>query len=234
MFYNPNLRKGKRRMLNDILYDYKDLMKKMGKELQAKRRLKEVLQGPLFAVMMIIYILFALIYYMAKKENIVGTIVVYIMIIVMSAVFMWINKRQIKDRRTETYENEIKRSERLACVLREKHSIVSEEDVKTLYIMVENMLNSNTLGKKIRKGVSAILSIGFVPAILVVVSVAIQNMHEYLYTIVYFIIAFTCFSIGIWMIIVSFFHVLKYDSSKEKLRYYLNIILIKHMCICDK
>ncbi len=221
-------------MLNDILYDYKDLMKKMGKELQAKRRLKEVLQGPLFAVMMIIYILFALIYYMAKKENIVGTIVVYIMIIVMSAVFMWINKRQIKDRRTETYENEIKRSERLACVLREKHSIVSEEDVKTLYIMVENMLNSNTLGKKIRKGVSAILSIGFVPAILVVVSVAIQNMHEYLYTIVYFIIAFTCFSIGIWMIIVSFFHVLKYDSSKEKLRYYLNIILIKHMCICDK
>lgn len=221
-------------MLNDILYDYKDLMKKMGKELQAKRRLKEVLQDPLFAVMMIIYILFALIYYMAKKENIVGTIVVYIMIIVMSAVFMWINKRQIKDRRTETYENEIKRSERLACVLREKHSIVSEEDVKTLYIMVENMLNSNTLGKKIRKGVSAILSIGFVPAILVVVSVAIQNMHEYLYTIVYFIIAFTCFSIGIWMIIVSFFHVLKYDSSKEKLRYYLNIILIKHMCICDK
>lgn len=221
-------------MLNDILYDYKDLMKKMGKELQAKRRLKEVLQDPLFVVMMIIYILFALIYYMAKKENIVGTIVVYIMIIVMSAVFMWINKRQIKDRRTETYENEIKRSERLACVLREKHSIVSEEDVKTLYIMVENMLNSNTLGKKIRKGVSAILSIGFVPAILVVVSVAIQNMHEYLYTIVYFIIAFTCFSIGIWMIIVSFFHVLKYDSSKEKLRYYLNIILIKHMCICDK
>ena len=100
--------------------------------------------------------------------------------------------------------------------------------------MVENMLNSNTLGKEILKGVSAILSIVFIPAILVVISVAIQNMHEYLYTIVYFIIAFTCFSIGIWMIIVSFFHVLKYDSSKEKLRYYLNIILIKHMCICDK
>lgn len=39
--------------------------------------------------------------------------------------------------------------------------------------MVENMLNSNALGKRILKGVSAILSIIFALAILVVVSVAI-------------------------------------------------------------
>ena len=100
--------------------------------------------------------------------------------------------------------------------------------------MVENMLNSNTLGKEILKGVSAILSIVFIPAILVVISVSIQNMHEYLYTIVYIIMTVTCLSIGIWMAIVSFFHSLKDNNPKEKLRYYLNIILIKHMCICDK
>lgn len=196
-------------MLNDILYDFKDLMKKMDKELRVNRRLKEVLHDPLFLVMITIYILFALVYYMAKKENIVGIIVAFMMIIVMSGAFMWINKRQIKDRRTEIYENEIKRSARLACILREKHSIISEEDVKTLYIMVENMLNSNTLGKEILKGVSAILSIVFIPAILVVISVAIQNMHEYLYTIVYIIMTVTCLSIGIWMAIVSFFSFLK-------------------------